>query len=253
MAGAHFPLNRRQRLTRRLVPLVVAVAAVAVALGWALSGGRSGLPSPTAARATIPTTTAPIPPTTTTATPIPPTTTTDAGSLPQTEAFPSATSPQFLASMSDLFGAVAHGTPATALDAFFPESAYVQLKTVGGPASDWQYRLLAEYDLDIEAATSSLGPDAASATLVSVQVPMEYAHWVDPGECDNSLGYFEVANSRMVYSLDGVVRSFGIASLISWRGEWYVVHLGAILRDGSGGIVLDPAVGTGESAPSTTC
>ena len=82
---------------------------------------------------------------------------------------------------------------------------------------------------------------------------MEYAHWVEPGECDNSVGYFEVANSRMVYSLDGVVHSFGIASLISWRGEWYVVHLGAVVRSGSGGEVLDPEPGAGSSAPSSTC
>jgi len=82
---------------------------------------------------------------------------------------------------------------------------------------------------------------------------MQYAHWVPPGECENGVGYFEVANSRVVYTEDRVTRSFGIASLISWRGEWYVVHLGAILRSGSGGVVLDPGAGTGTSAPSTTC
>jgi hypothetical protein len=56
-----------------------------------------------------------------------------------------------------------------------------------------------------------------------------------------------------VYQLGGVEKSFGIASLISWRGEWYVVHLGAILRSGSGGEVDEPATGAGYSAPSTTC
>ena len=74
---------------------------------------------------------------------------------------------------------------------------------------------------------------------------MQYAHWVPPGVCDNGVGYYEVANSRVVYTEAGVTRSFGIASLISWRGEWYVVHLGAILRDGTGGTVLDPATGAG--------
>ena len=99
----------------------------------------------------------------------------------------------------------------------------------------------------------SEGTGAAEANLASVQVPMQYAHWVPAGECENGVGYFEVANSRVVYTEGGVTRSFGIASLISWRGEWYVVHLGAILRPGSGGFVLDPEAGTGTSAPSTTC
>jgi len=155
--------------------------------------------------------------------------------------------------MTELFGAIADGTPQAATGAFFPEAAYVELKTIGDPAGDYQDRLLAEYDEDIAAATAELGTDAASATLVSVQVPMQYAHWVPPGVCDNSVGYFEVANSRMVYSLAGQTRSFGIASLISWRGEWYVVHLGAILRPQGGGQVLDPEAGPGTSAPSTTC
>jgi hypothetical protein len=56
-----------------------------------------------------------------------------------------------------------------------------------------------------------------------------------------------------VYQLDGQTRSFGIASLISWRGEWYVVHLGAILRNSAAGEVDEPAVGPGYSVPSRTC
>jgi hypothetical protein len=155
--------------------------------------------------------------------------------------------------MGDLFGAVALGTPAEAAPAFFPEAAYVQLKVIPDASYDWQHRLLAEFDEDLATATAGLGPDAASSTLVSVQVPMQYAHWVPAGVCENSVGYFEVANSRLVYSLGGVVRSFGIASLISWRGEWYVVHLGAVLRPGNGGVLLDPEVGPGYSPPSGTC
>lgn len=36
-----------------------------------------------------------------------------------------------------------------------------------------------------------------------------------------------------VYRTGAQVSSFGIASLISWRGTWYVMHLGAALRHGS--------------------
>jgi hypothetical protein len=62
-----------------------------------------------------------------------------------------------------------------------------------------------------------------------------------------------VPNARVVYRTDGAVHSFGIASLISWRGVWYVVHLGAILREADAGVVDEPAEGAGESAYSGTC
>jgi hypothetical protein len=251
MAAHRLPPSRTQRLVRRLLPvLVVGVAA----LVWVVLAVTSGGGSSTATTSTTTSTTIP-PTTTTTATTVPPTTTTTTGpgSLPQTAALPSSTSPQFLAAMGDLFDAISQGTPPTAAGAFFPEAAYLQLKTIAGAASDYEHRLVGDYDLDILAANAAMGPGAATATLVSVDVPMQYAHWVPPGVCDNSVGYFEVANSRMVYSSGGRTGSFGIASLISWRGEWYVVHLGAILRSGSGGEVLDPEAGTGSSPPSTTC
>jgi hypothetical protein len=258
MAGIHSAPTRRHRVVRRLVPLVVALALFGALAVWAVhsADGRSGPDAattvPTPSSTTVPTpSTATVPPTTTT---LPPTTTTvDPGALAQTDALPSATSPQFLAAMQALFAAIAAGTPAAAHVAYFPQSAYLQLKDIGDASGDYQTRLLGEYDLDILAATAELGPGAATASLTGVDVPMQYAHWVPPGTCYNSVGYYEVANSRMVYTEAGVTRSFGIASLISWRGEWYVVHLGAVLRPGSGGVVLDPETGVGTSAPSSTC
>jgi hypothetical protein len=83
-----------------------------------------------------------------------------------------------------------------------------------------------------------------------VQVPSRFGHWVPAGVCDNRVGYFEVANSRVVYQADGQTRSFGIASMISWRGTWNVIHLGAILRSSDQGIVADPEVGAGISPDS---
>ena len=41
--------------------------------------------------------------------------------------------------------------------------------------------------------------------------------------------------------------------MISWRGVWYVVHLGEVLRPVVEGVVDDPSTGTGSSAPSSTC
>ena len=41
--------------------------------------------------------------------------------------------------------------------------------------------------------------------------------------------------------------------MISWRGVWYVVHLGAILRSGESGMVDEPSSGAGVSTYSGTC
>jgi hypothetical protein len=51
----------------------------------------------------------------------------------------------------------------------------------------------------------------------------------------------------------GELRSFGIASMISWRGVWYVVHLGAVLRSNETRVVDEPASGPGTSEYSATC
>ena len=153
--------------------------------------------------------------------------------------------------MAALWDGVRLGSVQTALPAFFPEAAYVQLKAIGDPAGDWSGRLVRDYALDLSAAHAVLGADPGAARLVRVIVPADYAHWVDPGACYDSVGYYEVPNSRIVYRQGGAIRSFGIASMISWRGVWYVVHLGAIV--GPSGVVDDPSGGEGYSAPSSTC
>lgn len=236
-----------------MVAAACIAAAVAALLYLRLPGPQTPSASPSGAARHGPTTTS----TTATTTTLPPTTTsttTDPGTLPQTNQFPAAGTAQFNAEMAALWQGIVTGSVTPALPAFFPQSAYVQLKTgIADPAGDWENRLVADYALDIEAAHALLGPDPAQATLVDVSVPEQYGHWIPSGVCANGIGYFEVANSRVVYQLDGQTRSFGIASMISWRGVWYVVHLGAILRNSSGGVVDDPSTGTGTSAPSQTC
>ncbi len=182
-----------------------------------------------------------------------PTETTSPGDLPQTTVVPSAGTPQFEAEMSALWEGIVTGKVTPAMPAFFPEAAYLQLKSIANPAADYQDRLVAAFAGDLAAAHALLGPDAGSATLVSVEVPARLVHWVTPGTCENSIGYYEVPNARVVYDQAGTIRSFGIASLISWRGVWYVVHLGAVLESNRGGVVDDPAVGSGASAPYLTC
>jgi len=175
------------------------------------------------------------------------------GSLPQTHAYPSASSTQFKSLMASLWAGIVHDSVVPALVAFFPKSAYLKLKAIASAGSDWTNRLVHDYALDIAAAHGLLGSNAAHARLLRVDVPSTYGHWVPPGVCYNDIGYYELPNARVVYNEGGRVRSFGIASMISWRGVWYVVHLGAILRSADSGVVDEPAYGPGTSAYSGTC
>jgi hypothetical protein len=155
--------------------------------------------------------------------------------------------------MASLWAGIAHDSLSQALPAFFPKAAYVQLKAIASAGSDWTNRLVHDYGLDISAAHALLGRDALSAQLLKVNVPSRYGHWIEPGVCYNSIGYYEMPNVRMIYRENGHVRSFGIASMISWRGVWYVVHLGAILRSTDSGTVDEPASGPGSPTYSGTC
>lgn len=155
--------------------------------------------------------------------------------------------------MASLWDGVRRGSTEGALAAFFPRDAYVRLKAIASAGSDWSGRLVHAYDADIAAAHRLLGAGAASAQLIAVDVPSSYGHWVAPGVCYNAVGYYEVPNARVAYMEGGRVSSFGIASMISWRGEWYVVHLGAVLRNEDVGVVDEPASGRGTSAYSGTC
>ena len=172
--------------------------------------------------------------------------------MPQTEVLPRSDTRTFHREMADLWRGIQLDSTRRALPAFFPVDAYVQLKTLGDPRGDWQGRLVGDYTLDLGAAHALLGTGARRDRLVEVLVPAD-AHWVPPGVCDNSIGYYEVPSARVVYRSATGLASFGIASMISWRGVWYVVHLGEVLRPVVAGVVDDPTPGTGVSVPSSTC
>ena len=175
------------------------------------------------------------------------------GALPQTTQFPTTDSRTFSSEMKALWLGIKTDSLAAALPAFFPEAAYMQVKDLPSPRADYLNRLLIDYQLDVSAAHRLLGTQAAGATLVDVAVPSEQARWIYPGDCYNNVGYFQVAGSRLVYRVHGQVRSFVIASLISWRGVWYVVHLGAISRPTETGFVDDPVLGPGTFGPPEGC
>jgi hypothetical protein len=235
------------------------VTIVLLALVCGACGGSSGagttrtvaemLTEPTGATATQPQTATATTPTPKPKRKPPP----NPGTLPQTDQLPSAGTAQFHAEMAALWSGVTRDSLQGAMPAFFPEAAYAQVKAIADPQADFTARLVGDYQLDLTAAHALLGSQAQAAQLIGVEVPGSYAHWVDPGACYNRIGYYEVPNARVVYRLGGQVSSFGIASMISWRGVWYVVHLGAVLRPGAGGVVDDPSSGAGASAPSSTC
>lgn len=173
----------------------------------------------------------------------------DPGRLPQTRALPSARTRAFRERMAALWRGITTDSPAAAMPAFFPRSAYVQAKAVADPAADYRQRLLSAYRADIRAAHTLLGVGAARARLLYVSVPREWA-WIGPGACYNRVGYWHAPGTRLVYREQGRVRSFGIYSLISWRGQWYVVHLA---RYDEPGTVYDPAAGVGAYGPRGGC
>jgi hypothetical protein len=233
-------------------------AAAVAALAWTLAAcGSTASPTPVASTATV-TTAAPQPSTTRAAAPKPrpkppprrkPSP--SPGRLPQTHQLPSVSTRAFGEQMAVLWRGVQTGSVHAAMAAFFPEAAYAQVKAYADPGVDWTGRLVRDYGLDLAAAHALLGAHPAGARLVHVMVPAGYVHWVDPGACHNRIGYYEVAHSRVVYRQGSQTRSFGIASMISWRGVWYVIHLGSI--EGPSGVVDDPSAGPGSSAASLTC
>lgn len=149
----------------------------------------------------------------------------DPGTLPQTHDKPKASGAAFDARVAALFEGIVKDDPDVALPAFFPVTAYEQVKAIPSPASDWKHRLVAAYKRDIHALHKRLGDSAERAKFVRADVPDERARWVDPNEETNKLGYYRVYGTRVIYEVDGKERGFDVSSLISWRGEWYVVHL----------------------------
>jgi hypothetical protein len=150
----------------------------------------------------------------------------DGTPLPQTEERPSTTSPRFEQRMRRLADAILLGDAEGARATFFPLVAYAQVKDVQKPERDYRYRLMAHFERDVREYRKSLGRDAEGAEFLGVTVPEERVEWMKPGKEGNRLGYFRVLRSRLRFRLaSGKERSLELTSMISWRGEWYVVHL----------------------------
>jgi hypothetical protein len=146
--------------------------------------------------------------------------------LPQTEERPQTNSTVFRQHIEAVAGAIISGDAEPALAAFFPLVAYQQVKDVAKPERDYKFRLVANFKRDVLEYHHALGAEAAQAKFSGVTVSERDAKWMGPGSEGNKLGYFRVLRSRLHFTLPaGRSRDFELTSLISWRGEWYVVHL----------------------------
>jgi hypothetical protein len=146
--------------------------------------------------------------------------------LPQTEDRPSAQSAAFLRRMELLVRAIEADDAKLAHDAFFPLVAYEQVKAIAKPALDHEKRLLAAFARNVHEYRRELGRDAEGVRFLRVEVPDEKVKWMKVGAEGNRVGYFRVLRSRLVVATAaGKEKSFELTSMISWRGEWYVVHL----------------------------
>ena len=156
-----------------------------------------------------------------------PTTTIDQATLPQTEERPVTSGDGFARRMEALADAIIADDSTRGLSSFFPVEAYKQVTKNTDPAADWKNRLVAEFGVDTHDAHKLLGPAASGATFLGADVPAT-AVWVKPGEEYNLIGYWRVYGTTLRFDVGGTVKVMPVSSLISWRGQWYVVHLGAI-------------------------
>ncbi len=150
----------------------------------------------------------------------------DGSVLPQTDERPTTQSPVFERRTRLLFDAILRDDPSLARPFFFPVEAYEQVKAIAKPARDWQYRLWRNFERDVHEYHAKLGADAQSATLDRIEVREPSVRWMKPNSEGNRIGYYRVTRSAIVgKKADGRPLRLELTSMISWRGEWYVVHL----------------------------
>jgi hypothetical protein len=173
--------------------------------------------------------------------------------LVQTRVEPSFAAP-LTARMHRLFHAISADSPSLGASLFFPRSAYFEMKVglISNPSADYRDRLVALFNLDLHSYHQLLLAHPASF-LVRVNANPRLATWIAPGACENRIGYWHVPGVRLVVSRNHRTVSVAVFSLISWRGVWYVVHLGPNPRPRDVGTVAGFAPGPGTPGPGGGC
>ncbi len=124
-----------------------------------------------------------------------------------------------------LWQAIVDDKPDLAASFFFPKDAYIHVKAAKNPEGDWRWRLWKNFERDVHALHKTQGQALARGTFKGLRIPPKKPHWAAPGNEYNRLGYWRVYGSHLIYELRGRERFVPISSLISWKSEWYVVHL----------------------------
>lgn len=124
-----------------------------------------------------------------------------------------------------MWKAIVTDDPEPARPFFFPVVAYREVKAIAKPERDWETRLMRLFERDLHDYHRQLGKYRDQFEYVTVEVP-DQAKWMKPHTEGNKLGYWRVLRSQLVYlDHEKKRRSLELTSLISWRGEWYLVHL----------------------------
>jgi len=145
---------------------------------------------------------------------------------PQTNEKPQADDPGFQTRVASLCDAIINGSPEKSHEAFFPLVAYRQVKAIADPDRDYRLRLLRHFDRDILEYHQKLVKRPTPLACSGLIIPEGQARWMKPGSEYNRIGYFRVLRSKLaVKDAGGNTVTLEVTSLISWRGQWYVVHL----------------------------
>jgi len=145
--------------------------------------------------------------------------------LPQTKDEPSTEDPVFERHVALLWEAIVKNEPDLAKSFFFPVEAYEQVKAIKEPAKDWKYRLYKNFERDIKAYHQRLGKHRDEAKFLRLDVRRK-PEWMKVGREGNLIGYYRVTRSLLYYEdHEGRELQLDLTSMISWRGQWYIVHL----------------------------
>ncbi|MGC4068051.1 MAG: hypothetical protein QM784_26060 [Polyangiaceae bacterium] len=158
--------------------------------------------------------------------PVPPLLDESGATLAQTEDLPSLESPSLRERMRLLVQAIAEDRAEIADPAFFPVVAYEQVKAIANPARDHRFRLMAAFHRNVHEYHGKVRKLPLPLRFVAIEPPGVAARWMKPGSEGNKLGYYRTLRSRLRFAdAAGEDHRLTITSMISWRGEWYVVHL----------------------------
>jgi hypothetical protein len=227
LMGAILATHCRAEPPSSVAPTAVAAAAEPpAAVASAVTPPTRAALAPAASVAPAPTPSASVPASAAVESDEPPLLDANGTPLPQTDARPSVTNERFQRRMQHVADSILTGDLEKARSSFFPLVAYAQVKDVQKPERDYRYRLMAHFERDLREYRKRLGKDVERVEFLGVTVPEARVEWMKPGKEGNRLGYFRVLRSSLRFRLaSGKEQSLELTSMISWRGEWYVVHL----------------------------